>query len=98
MPLRYRAGGSSASAARQLRDGRPCRRHFAAVCLGVLADLEQVFAALGEFSAHHAVDENHIAVGIVAAQLALALLQKAVITDPVGDVMRQPGAALRTVV
>ena len=45
-----------------------------------------------------AVDEDHVAIRIVTTDLALALVQETVIAHPVRELMRQPRAALRTVV
>src|SRR6202044_24751 len=49
-------------------------------------------------AADRAVDEQHVAIRIVAADLALALAQETVVTHPVGEVMRQPGAALGAII
>ena len=54
--------------------------------------------ALDELASDGAVDVDGVAIGIVAADLALALAQEAVVAHPVGDVVRQPRATLRTVV
>src|SRR3546814_11900584 len=64
----------------------------------LLANLDVVLAVLDELTRHGAVDEDHVAVRIVATDLALALDQEAVIAHPVGELMRQPLATLRTVV
>ena len=85
-------------AAGQLHDRRAVRRYLAAMRLGILANFHQMLAALHELAADDAVDEYHVAVRIVAANLTLALLQKAVVPHPVGDVVGQPGAALGAVV
>jgi hypothetical protein len=61
-------------------------------------DFHQVLAVLDELARDGAVDEDRVAIGIVAADLALALAQEAVVAHPVGHVVGQPRAALRTVV
>src|ERR1700743_2698373 len=63
-----------------------------------LADFDQVLAVLHELAGHRTVDDDDIAIRIVAADLTLALLQEAVIAHPVGEMMRQPRATLRAVI
>ena len=55
--------------------------------LGLLANFQEMLAVFYEFAAHDAVDEHDIAIGIVSANLTLALPQKAFITYPIGDMM-----------
>src|SRR3990167_11276209 len=57
-----------------------------------------VLAVFNKFTDNGTVDKNGIAIRIVAANLALALAQETVVTHPVGELMRQPGAALWTIV
>src|SRR6266702_3957275 len=91
-------GSASTRAAGQLDDGGSVRRLLIAMRNGSLADFHEMPAVLDEFAADDTVDDQSVAVRIVAADLALALAQEAIIAHPVGDVMRQPGAALRAVV
>jgi hypothetical protein len=85
-------------AAGQLHNGRAGRGQLATVSLSPLANFHEMFAALDKFAADRRIDEQGVAIGVVAAHLALALLQKTVIAHPVGELMSQPGAALRAVV
>ena len=64
----------------------------------LLLDLDVFPAAYLELADHAAVDEDHVAVGIVAADLALGFVQEAVVADPVGDVVGQPRVALGAVI
>jgi hypothetical protein len=57
------------------------------VRLGSLFDLYQLLAALFEFTADASVDEDDIAIGIVATDLAFTFTQKSIIAHPVSGVM-----------
>src|SRR6476620_6336798 len=63
-----------------------------------LIDLDEMLAGLDELAADATADEQRVAVWIVATDLALALPEEPGISHPVGDVVRQPRAALRAVV
>ena len=56
----------------------------------VLLDLDVFPAVFLELADHAAVDEDHVAIGVVAADLALGFVQEAVVADPIGDVVGQP--------
>src|SRR5690348_11989576 len=64
---------------RKLHDGDPRGRQLAAMRLRLLGDLDEMLALLDEFAGDDAVDENHVAVGIVAPDLTFARSQEAVV-------------------
>src|SRR3990167_6973540 len=86
------------SPAWQLNNRYTSGRRFASVGFCHLTDFHQVLAVFNKFTDNGTVDKNGIAIRIVAANLALALAQETVVTHPVGELMRQPGAALWTIV
>lgn len=65
---------------------------------GVLADLDQVLAVVDVFSGDDPIDENDVAIRVVAPDLTFALAQEARIAHPVREMVREPRAALRAVV
>src|SRR5579864_5175496 len=85
-------------AAGQLYDRRAGRGRFIAMRHGLLDDFDEMPAVLNKFTADDTVDDDRIAVRIVTANLAFTLPQETVIAHPVGDVMCQPGAALRAII
>src|ERR1700730_3481048 len=85
-------------AAGQLHDRCAGRGQFVAMGARLLADFHKMLALLHKLSADDTVDKQGVAVRIVAPDLALGLLQKTVIAHPIGDMVSQPGTALRAVV
>src|SRR6056297_482827 len=55
-------------------------------------------AFLDVFPNNLAVDQHHVALGVVPAQLAFGAQQETVVAHPVRNVVRQPGAAFGAVV
>src|SRR5215204_1182371 len=55
-------------------------------------------AVLDVFALHRAVDEQDVALGIVAADLGGGAAQEALVAHPVGEMVGEPGAALGAVV
>ena len=68
------------------------------MCFCALVDFDIFLAVFFKLADYGAVDENNIAVRIVATDLALVLMQEAIVANPVGDVMRQPAVAFWTVI
>src|SRR6185436_13615148 len=65
---------------------------------GLLLDLDQVTAVLDALAGDAPLDDQVVALGIVAADLAVGAPQEAVVAHPVGQVVGEPRAALRAVV
>src|ERR1700761_6754173 len=63
-----------------------------------MGNLHEMLATLDKFSADRSIDEQRIAIRIVATDLRLAAAQEAIIAHPVGDVMREPRGSLGPVV
>jgi hypothetical protein len=53
-----------------------------------LLDFDIFFAVLLKLTDHTAVDKYHIAIRVMAANLAFMLRQEAIVADPVGNVVR----------
>src|SRR5690348_9304013 len=62
---------------RQLDDGGAGRRGLVAMRESLLADLDQMLAVLDELAGDAAVNDDHVAVRIVAADLAAGLPKEA---------------------
>src|SRR5258708_39598607 len=91
-------GSTVSGAAWQFHDAGSEDRHFIVLVVGFLLDLDQMTPALDELAFHLALDEQHIAFGIMPADLAGRTTQEAIIAHPVSEMMGQPRAAFRTVV
>src|ERR1700730_3500294 len=73
-------------------------RKFAILIAGLVLDVDQMSPALDVFARDPSVDEEQIALGIVAPDLAVSAAQETVIAHPVGEMVRQPGTALGAVI
>ena len=80
------------------RSPRAQHRQLVVLVARLLLDLDQVTAVLDVLARHLALDEQDVARRIVAADLAGGVAQEAVVAHPVGEMMRQPRAALGAVV
>jgi hypothetical protein len=73
-------------------------RRFAAMGFRTMLDFDILFSIFLKLTDHAAIKEDHITIGVMVADLALALVQKAIITNPVGDLMSQPRTALWSII
>jgi hypothetical protein len=85
-------------ARRQTHLGARCHRKLTVLTDGSLCDLRIVAAVLSEPSSHLALDVERVADRIVPADLHLVVLQKALVPNPVRQLVGYPGTALRSVV
>ena len=86
------------AARRQFHDARAHRRQLAVLVVRLLRDFHQMLAVRDELAGDRALDEQQVAFGIVPPHLARGAAQEAVVAHPVGELVREPGAALRAVV
>src|SRR6185503_19407088 len=83
---------------RQLDHAAADDRQLAVLIARFLLDLDEVAPALDALAHAGALDAQRVALGIVAADLAVRAAEDPVVAHPVGQVVRQPRAALRAVI
>src|SRR5947207_1251740 len=98
LPRSVRALIAATRSFRQLHEAAADHGQLAVLVARFLLDLDEVAAVLHELPDDGAVDPQRVAFGIVAADLAVRTTQDAVVAHPVGQVMREPRAALGAVV